>query len=1134
MGSRKSRGGRRIADLLVLCLIAGLLPGIAHGAPVAGTGPRPTEQLTEADASAAARASGERVEVGSLRGETRDVFALPSGQFELVQHQRPVRTRKDGKWLPVDTTLTRLADGGIAPIASSVDIRFSGGGDEPFARMSRAGEGFALSWPGRLPAPQVDGDTATYPEVLPGVDLQVRADVDGFTHLLVVKTPQAARNPALARVSLKLDAPRLVVKADASGVLQATDARSGGAVFEAPAPLMWDSAGATTAPVAVGLGAGELTLVPDPGLLTAPGTRFPVYIDPVWKTVSESARLMVSSGYPTTSYYNFTGTQGVGLCDVQFDGACAKDQRKRIFYRMPISAFAGKFVISAEFTAFETHAFNCGNPTVVQLWHTGGFGSSSTWNSTDDNWTTNLASRDVAYCSRTPVEFGGTALRDVVRAAANRKDSAITFGLRAYSESSMSWWKRFAEDASLRVQYNTPPPQPLMKNLSMSPGGPCVDWTSPPTVNRLPTLYAILHDADSGSAAKLQAQFRIAWDSGNSIWTAPLTAAKTTGSTFQVTAPSSIPRNKVMSWYVRTWDGYQWSPWSPDGAATGCYFSYDATAPSAPSVSSTAYPPSDPENPDDPWSDGVGRYGSFTISTTSADVNRYWVGVNASPTQSGEYRPAAPGGSVTVRIAPTRAGVNFLYVKALDAAGNASAPATYMFRVNSGSAPKAHWELDEPAGATTLTAVTRAGVPAITAHANAGVTLGVDGQVGTAMRGNGTPSGYAETAGPVLDTRQTFALAAWVRLANTDRVATVINQDGAVMSGFTLGYSKDVDRWTFARRPLDAITEGPVRALSAAAPDPGEWTHLLAVHDAVAHTIRLYLNGSLQQEAAFTATWNATGSMAIGRGKFNGAMVDFFPGDIDDVRVFDRLVTAEEAADLFQQHPVLAGRWKLNTDGADDSGHGRGLALGGNARVDQTAGWLGNPQGGLVLDGAGDFAATAGPVVKTNRSFTVAGWATAATTPTGKAALFSQEGTVHSGFTVRYNPAAADGAGGWQVEMPGSDAAGATMQAADHSAYRWQLAWDHVAIVYDSFSDAMHLYVNGALEQSETNVSTRWHTAAFDATRAFQLGRSKTGGVWGEYWPGVIDDVWAFSGVLSQEQIQALAGYTELPSGSPF
>ncbi|MFM9662815.1 hypothetical protein, partial [Streptomyces scabiei] len=84
--------------------------------------------------------------------------------------------------------------------------------------MRRAGREFALTWPyGKLPAPSVDGDTATYAEVLPGVDLTVRAEADGFGHLIVVKTPEAAADSRLARLDLGMTTDGLKVAEDATG-----------------------------------------------------------------------------------------------------------------------------------------------------------------------------------------------------------------------------------------------------------------------------------------------------------------------------------------------------------------------------------------------------------------------------------------------------------------------------------------------------------------------------------------------------------------------------------------------------------------------------------------------------------------------------------------------------------------------------------------------------------------------------------------------------------------------------------------------------------------------------------------------------------------------------------------------------
>ncbi|MBD9726110.1 hypothetical protein PV755_27125 [Streptomyces caniscabiei] len=41
---------------------------------------------------------------------------------------------------------------------------------------------------------------------------------------------------------------------------------------------------------------------------------------------------------------------------------------------------------------------------------------------------------------------------------------------------------------------------------------------------------------------------------------------------------------------------------------------------------------------------------------------------------------------------------------------------------------------------------------------------------------------------------------------------------------------------------------------------------------------------------------------------------------------------------------------------------------------------------------------------------------------------------------------------------------------------------------------------------------------SYKATGGLQIGRARTAGAWGEYWPGAVDDVWAFQGALSDSQ----------------
>ncbi len=79
--------------------------------------------------------------------------------------------------------------------------------------------------------------------------------------------------------------------------------------------------------------------------------------------------------------------------------------------------------------------------------------------------------------------------------------------------------------------------------------------------------------------------------------------------------------------------------------------------------------------------------------------------------------------------------------------------------MNAGSAPKARWKLDEPAGTRLLAAETREGEEPVTARAIGRFATGVEGQSGTAARLSG---GRAQTRTPV-DTSKSFTLTAWAK-----------------------------------------------------------------------------------------------------------------------------------------------------------------------------------------------------------------------------------------------------------------------------------------------------------------------------------------------------------------------------------
>ncbi|MET9054364.1 LamG-like jellyroll fold domain-containing protein [Streptomyces bacillaris] len=437
--SRSSRGA--LAGLLSVAIVGVSAPGAlaARSTPevVSATGKASgTADDTATSALVEAKRTGKPVELVAERSERATVFANPDGvSFTAEQSTVPVRVAKEGGgWQTPDATLVRWSDGTVGPRAATADVRFSGGGGEsPLATIADEGRSLSLSWPGTLPKPELDGATALYPEVLPGVDLQVNATVESFQHLLVVKTPEAAEDPRLKKVSFGLRTEGLTVRQGPAGNLTAVDA-NGATVFRAPPAQMWNSAGKAAAakgqktaprrapalagsahaaaapltaqeipgdtaennPSGKGMEPGQgdrvvrmdvrvtkdaLAVTPDTSMLTeAKGTDFPLFIDPN-VTWGESERtLLRSDGYESYGWGNGDDNlgKGAGKCGTWNGYYCGPGYVQRLYYEFSPAELKGKQVLDATFRVTEPWAFQC-SPRWVDLVRTNNISSSTTW-----------------------------------------------------------------------------------------------------------------------------------------------------------------------------------------------------------------------------------------------------------------------------------------------------------------------------------------------------------------------------------------------------------------------------------------------------------------------------------------------------------------------------------------------------------------------------------------------------------------------------------------------------------------------------------------------------------------------------------------------------------------------------------
>ncbi|WP_190232876.1 FG-GAP-like repeat-containing protein [Streptomyces avicenniae] len=273
-----------VAALLAAAVTASLLvpDGSGGDTPRADDAPATTTEISaENSAREEARRTGERVEVVALRNATSTTFALPDGSFELTAHAAPIRAKVNGEWENINTDLAE-SDNGWTPVATSDPVHFSDGGSgvsgaaadsarsaTVFTRnavysaapadgravpaadtaytdlvtFTSAGHELTVAWPGPLPEPVVSGPTALYRNVFDGVDLMLTARDSGFSHLLVVHSPEAAAGAPLADIPYRLTSPDLTFHLDPVTQVVTAHDPEGAEVAVSPTPYMWDSAG---------------------------------------------------------------------------------------------------------------------------------------------------------------------------------------------------------------------------------------------------------------------------------------------------------------------------------------------------------------------------------------------------------------------------------------------------------------------------------------------------------------------------------------------------------------------------------------------------------------------------------------------------------------------------------------------------------------------------------------------------------------------------------------------------------------------------------------------------------------------------------------------------------------------------
>ncbi|MET8045436.1 LamG-like jellyroll fold domain-containing protein [Micromonospora sp. NPDC005215] len=785
-----------------------------------------------------------------------------------------------------------------------------------------------------MPTPSVSGDSATYPEVLAGVDLVVRATATGFTHALVIKSAAAAANPALREIRFGLGGdPQVSLGPD--GRLQAAVGRS--VIASSEPAVMWDSrvdpgagksaplraseqrsastseaAGdaAQVAPVAMELSGGHLVLRPDEELLTSPSAVFPMFVDPAWSVYKAKWAYATNNGSTNTDY----SSARVGLNPDT--GALY-----RSFFEFSTTAngvsLKGKHIQSAYVQMKLDHSASCGN-TVASMYLTPSINATmkATWSKMTLKGFLDDASghaNEAGGCGSTQpdmiMNFSGGEVTKQMQAAATGNWNSFPVGFTARAadgsgESTGDRWKKFyPADAMLIVDYDTKPgaPNGLQAAGVACPSGGVV------TIGTLsPTFSAVFPDADPADSLTASFEWIEVPGGGIGAVTDTYPARKSPPPNKSGITPNSRTTSAAVS--VGTTHAYAFrargtdkEPYSLTGPWSGwCVLVVDTSVPAV-----TARMVTVPAGP--------GLRGRVRIESTDADVTKFQYGWDAATKEV-----AAQGSSpkyAEVDLTAMSFGRNVLFVKAIDATLN-EGYGSVEFTVRHPSGPVARWGLETYPGMSQAAALADGkpepvNSPLIPSNVTWSNDLRiVDGQTAALDR----TDAFLSTSAPVVDTSRSYSVATWVRLTSVPTYNMAIaTQSGECTFGFFFGIVQSGGpKWNVTTRNGDCAGSEWTSLTSPTAitaADVNRWTHVAFSYDEAARTLTLFIDGTPVASTPWTAAWNARGPFHVGRDWATGSGVsgNFFTGGVADVQVFDRVLVAQDFTGQLATDPGSGG-----------------------------------------------------------------------------------------------------------------------------------------------------------------------------------------------------------------------------------
>jgi len=303
-----------------------------------------------------------------------------------------------------------------------------------------------------------------------------------------------------------------------------------------------------------------------------------------------------------------------------------------------------------------------------------------------------------------------------------------------------------------------------------------------------------------------------------------------------------------------------------------------------------------------------------------------------------------------------------------------------------------------------------------------------------------------------------------------------------------------------------------------------KWHHIVATWDG--SFINLYADGVLQGSPLTQTVTPTPETVNFRLGRDNSGSTRY-TGSLDDVRVYNRALSAQEIQQLYNMGAAskisstprglpdqglnsgLVGHWtfdgpKMTTNVADSSGVGNtGYLIHGGSGTTTVPGKMGQA---LAFDGSDSYA-TISSTSAPGTDITVSAWVKASNTSSG---TIVYRGTTAYGVSYRFDISSG------KLRFALSTGPGASPDITVTSSGSIQPSiWTLVSATYSSSAGKIYLYVNGSVDPNSGN-----RTGAINN----QVSTTNIGALnpAAAYFSGYIDDVRIYNRALSENEIKQL------------